>query len=339
MRRRASFWRKSDSEIVCVLCPRNCRIAPGKTGFCGARRNEDGILYTLSYGAVVSWAPDPIEKKPLYHFWPGSSVFSIAAPGCTFSCLHCQNWSISQTRIGRVETEEISPDELIHLTKQYGCQGIAHTYTEPTIWTEYAIDVGKLARAEGLYNVYVTNGYITAEALEELGPYLDAANVDVKAFRDDFYRKICGVSSLKPVLEACEWMHQHKIHLELTYLIIPGENDREEEIRDFCRWVREELDPEVPVHFSRFYPHYRMLEKPPTPVETLERAHKVAKGEGLQYVYLGNVPGHQYDNTYCPGCGSLLISRYGFSVLEFNLEDGKCPGCGRRIRVVGKFSG
>lgn len=283
-------------------------------------------------------AADPIEKKPLYHFWPGSSVFSIAAPGCTFSCLHCQNWSISQVRIGEVETEEVPPDELIRLTKQYLCQGIAHTYTEPTLWTEYAIDVGRLAHAEGLYNVYVTNGYITIEALEQLGPYLDAANVDVKAFRDEFYRKICGVPSLKPVLEACEWMHQKGIHLELTYLIIPGENDGEEEIRDFCRWVVG-LDPEVPVHFSRFYPHYRMLEKPPTPVKTLERAHRIAKEENLSHVYLGNVPGHQYDNTYCPGCGELLVSRYGFSVLEFNIRDGVCPKCGRRVRLVGKFWG
>jgi pyruvate formate lyase activating enzyme len=337
MRKPAKFWKKLNGEIQCLLCPRNCRIAPGKRGFCGARENEGGTLYTLVYGSVVSMAADPIEKKPLYHFWPGSSVFSIAAPGCTFTCLHCQNWEISQARVGQVETEDLPPEELIRLTKEYNCSGIAHTYTEPTIWTEYAIDVGKLARAENLYNVYVTNGFISPEALQELGPWLDAANVDVKAFSDDFYRRICG-ARLQPVLEACEWMQEHRIHLEITYLIIPKENDRSEEIREFCRWVSEKLNPEVPVHFSRFYPHYRMLEKPPTPVETLERAHEIAREEGLSYVYLGNVPGHPYDNTYCPGCGEMLISRYGYTILEFNIKNGRCAKCGRKIPLVGTIS-
>jgi len=330
----ARFWKKLDGDVQCLLCPRNCRIAPGKRGFCGARENEGGTLYTLVYGSVVSMAADPIEKKPLYHFWPGSSVFSIAAPGCTFTCLHCQNWEISQARMGQVGTEDLPPEELIRLTKEYNCSGIAHTYTEPTIWTEYAIDVGRLARTENLYNVYVTNGFISPYALQELGPWLDAANVDVKAFSEDFYRRICG-ARLQPVLEACEWMHGRGIHLEVTYLVIPKENDRPEEIREFCRWVSERLSPEVPVHFSRFYPHYRMLEKPPTPVETLERAYKIAREEGLSYVYLGNVPGHMYDNTYCPGCGEMLISRYGYTILEFNIKDGRCPECGRKIPLVG----
>jgi pyruvate formate lyase activating enzyme len=337
MRKPARFWKKLNGEIQCLLCPRNCRIAPGKRGFCGARENDAGTLYTLVYGSVVSMAADPIEKKPLYHFWPGSSVFSIAAPGCTFTCLHCQNWEISQARVGQVETEDLPPEELIRLTKEYHCSGIAHTYTEPTIWTEYAIDVGKLARAENLYSVYVTNGFISPEALQELEPWLDAANVDVKAFSEDFYRRICG-ARLQPVLEACEWMYEHRIHLEITYLIIPKENDRPEEIREFCRWVSEKLSPEVPVHFSRFYPQYRMLERPPTPVETLERAHKIAREEGLSYVYLGNVPGHPYDNTYCPGCGEMLISRYGYTILEFNLKNGRCRKCGRKIPLVGTIS-
>jgi len=276
-----------------------------------------------------------LRKKPLYHFWPGSLVFSIASLGCTFACQHCQNWEISQRRIGEVPTEDITPDELIRLTKKYQCSGIAHTYSEPTIWTEYAIDVGKLAKAEGLYNVYVTNGYISLDALQELAPWLDAANVDVKAFTDDFYRKICGVPSLQPVLSVCEWMYAHRIHLEITYLVIPKENDKPEEIRKFCRWVVDKLSPDVPVHFSRFYPQYHMLEKPPTPVETLEKAYKIAKEEGLLYVYLGNVPGHPYDNTYCPSCGELLISRYGYTILEFNIKEGKCLRCGKRIPIVG----
>jgi pyruvate formate lyase activating enzyme len=335
MRREAKFWKKVNEEIQCLLCPRNCKISDGKRGFCGARENKGGVLYTLTYGSIISMAADPIEKKPLYHFWPGSSVFSIAAPGCTFSCRHCQNWEISQRKVGEVATEDISPEELIRLTKEYQCSGIAHTYSEPTIWTEYAMDVGKLAKAEGLYNVYVTNGYISLEALQELAPWLDAANVDVKAFSDDFYKRICGVPSLQPVLDACKWMYEHHIHLEITYLIIPKENDGSEEIRKFCKWVSEELDPEVPVHFSRFYPQYRMLDKPPTPVETLEKAHKIAKEEGLCYVYLGNVPGHPYDNTYCPECGEVLIGRYGYSILEFNVVEGRCPRCHRKIPIVG----
>ena len=335
MIREALFWKKLNGEVQCQLCPRSCKIAEGRRGFCGARENRGGKLFTLVYGSLVSMAADPIEKKPLYHFWPGSLVFSVATPGCTFSCRHCQNWEISQRKMGELSTEEVSPEELVKLTKEYQCSGIAHTYSEPVIWIEYAIDVGKLAKANGLYNVYVTNGYISLDALRELAPWLDAANVDVKAFSDDFYRRICGVPGLQPVLDACEWMYKHRIHLEITYLIIPKENDDSNEIRRFCRWVAEKLSPEVPVHFSRFYPQYRMLEKPPTPIETLERAYRIAKEENLCYVYLGNVPGHPYDNTYCPGCGEVLISRYGYTILEFNVVEGRCPKCGRAIPLVG----
>lgn len=313
-------------------------IAPGKLGVCRSRKNEDGELYSLVYGSIVSMTPDPIEKKPLYHFWPGTSVFSLAAPGCNFKCLHCQNWTISQVNVEKVAHEDIPPERAIELTKRYGCKGIAHTYTEPAIWTEYAIDVGKLAHREDLYNVYVTNGYMTIDALQELGPYLDAANVDVKAFNDDFYRKICGVPSINPVLETCEWMVGHGIHLEVTYLVVPRENDSPEEIRKFCKWVFEKLGPEVPTHFSRFYPHYKMTDRPPTPVGTLERAVKIAREEELHYIYIGNVPGHESDNTYCPKCGELLIERYGFSVTRYELKDKQCPKCGAKINIVGEHA-
>lgn len=326
------------NKVQCLLCPRNCVIAPGRVGFCRARRNEGGKLYTLVYGSIVSMAVDPIEKKPLYHFWPGSGIFSLAAPGCTFGCLHCQNYTISQASVGEVSCEDLLPEQVIELTKRYGCKSIAHTYTEPVVWTEFAIDVGKLAHREGLYNIFVTNGYISPEALEELGPYLDAANVDVKAFTDRFYREICGVPSLRPTLETCGWLLEQGKHLEVTYLIIPRENDSSEEIREFCRWVAQELNPEVPVHFSRFYPHYRMTNRSPTPVETLERAVKIAKEEGLSYVYVGNVPGHEADNTRCPSCGELLIERYGFEVTQYRLKDNSCPRCGRKINVVGKHA-
>ena len=298
----------------------------------------NGELYTLVYGSIISMAADPIEKKPLYHFWPGSYVFSIAVPGCNFRCLHCQNWSISQVGVEDVNYEDLLPEHLVELTKRYHCKGIATTYTEPTLTTEYAIDVGKLAHREGLYNVYVTNGYITTEALEELRPYLDAANVDVKAFSDEFYRKICGVPSIRPVLETCEWMVEHGIHLETTYLVIPRENDNPEEVRKFCRWVMEELGPDVPTHFSRFYPHYKMIDREPTPVKTLERALGVAKEEGLHHVYIGNVPGHVGDNTYCYKCDALLIERYGFDVTRYELKDHRCPKCAAEIDIVGEYT-
>jgi len=312
-------------------------IAPGKLGVCRSRKNEDGELYTLVYGSIVSMAADPIEKKPLYHFWPGTDVFSLAAPGCNFKCLHCQNWTISQVNVEEIAHEDLPPERAIELTKRYGCKGIAHTYSEPTLWMEYAYDVGKLAHREDLYNVYVTNGYMTIDALEKLSPYLDAANVDVKAFNDNFYRKICGVPSISPVLETCEWMVGHGIHLEVTYLVIPRENDSPEEIRKFCKWAFEKLGPEVPTHFSRFYPHYKMTDRSQTPVETLERAVKIAREEGLHYVYIGNVPGHESDNTYCPKCGELLIERYGFSVTRHELKDKQCPKCGTKINIVGKY--
>lgn len=312
-------------------------IAPGKLGVCRSRKNEDGNLYTLVYGSIVSMAADPIEKKPLYHFWPGTSAFSIAAPGCNFKCLHCQNWSISQVSVEEVSYEDIPPERLIELTKRYNCKGIAHTYTEPTIWMEYAIDVGKLAHREDLYNVFVSNGYMSIDALRELGPYLNAANIDVKAFSDDFYRKICGVPSIRPVLETCEWMVEHMKHLEVTYLVVPRENDSPEEIRKFCKWVVEKLGPEVPTHFSRFYPHYKLTDREPTPVKTLERAVGIAKEEGIHYVYIGNVPGHTGDNTCCPKCGELLIERYGFDILQYRLKDHRCPKCGAKINIVGEY--
>ena len=338
LKKPARFWQKlPDRKVKCGLCSWKCVISPGRVGVCRARKNEDGELYTLVYGSIISMAVDPIEKKPLYHFWPGSSVFSIAVPGCNFKCGHCQNWTISQVSVEEIACEELSPERVVELTKRYGCKGIAHTYTEPTIATEYAMDVGKLAHRDNLYNVYVSNGYITIDALQELRPFLDAANVDVKAFTDDFYRKVCGVASIKPVLETCEWMVEKGIHLETTYLIIPEENDDSEEIRKFCRWEVEKLGPDIPTHFSRFYPQYRMTDKEPTPVKTLEMALRIAKEEGLQYVYIGNVAGHKGDNTYCPKCGKLLIERFGFDILQYELKDHKCPECGAEIKILGEF--
>jgi pyruvate formate lyase activating enzyme len=338
MKKAAKFWEKlPDKKVRCTLCPRNCIIAPGKIGFCRVRKNEGGELYTLVYGSIVSMAVDPIEKKPLYHFWPGSGVFSIATAGCNFKCDFCQNWSISQVGIEDIAHEELPPERVVELTKRYDCKGIAFTYAEPSTWWEYCYDVAKLAHREGLYNVYVTNGYMSLEAWEEIRPYLDGANVDVKAFSDRFYRKFPGVPSIKPVLETCEWLVEHGKHLETTYLVVPRENDSPEEIRKFCKWVFEKLGPEVPTHFSRFYPHYKVTDRAQTPIEALERAVKIARGEGLHHVYIGNVPGHEFDNTYCPKCGELLVERYGFSVTRYELKDKQCPKCGNKINIVGEY--
>jgi pyruvate formate lyase activating enzyme len=339
MKKLAKFWEKlPNQKVQCTLCPRKCIIAPGKIGYCRARKNEGGKLHTLVYGEATALTPDPIEKKPLYHFWPGSSVFSMSTAGCNFECKHCQNWTISQSSVENIPTQQITPERAIELTKRYGCQGLAYTYGEPVIWFEFCYDTAKLAHKEGLYNVYVTNGYMELDAWEEIRPYLDAMNVDVKAFNDEFYRKVCGVPSVKPVLETCEWAVEHGIHLEITNLIIPGENDDPKQIRELCKWAAEKLGPETPVHFSRFHPMYKMTDRPSTPVETLEKALRIAKEEGLQHIYIGNVPRHEADNTYCPSCGELLIERHGFTITRYGLKNKRCPQCGKTINIAGKHT-
>ncbi len=336
MKKSAKFWEKSSEENVrCVLCPRECIISPGELGFCRGRKNIDGELYSIVYGEATSANADPIEKKPLYHFYPGSRVFSISTAGCNFECKHCQNWRLSQSSPEETRTQEIEPEEAVEMAKNRNCQGIAYTYGEPVIWFEYCLDTARLAQKEDLYNVFVTNGYMNLDAWKELGPYLDGMNVDLKAFNDEFYRGVCGVPSVKPVLDTCEWAVENGIHLEITNLIIPEENDDPEQIREMCKWIAEELGPTVPIHFSRFRPMYKMMDKPSTPVSTLEKAAEIAEEEGLEHVYVGNVPGHKYDNTYCPQCGELLIARHGFSVTENKLKDGKCPECRKDINIFG----
>lgn len=337
MEKIARFWEeKSGDNVQCALCPRECLISPGEMGVCRARKNMDGKLYTMVYAEATSANSDPIEKKPLYHFYPGSRVFSMSTAGCNLECKHCQNWRISRSSVEDITTEYIEPEEAVDKAKRSNCQGIAYTYGEPVIWFEYALDTAKLANEEGLYNVFVTNGYMNLEAWEELGPYLDWINVDVKGFRDELYQEVCGVPSLEPVLKTCEWAFEQGIHLELTYLVIPDENDDTEQLKNFCSWVAEDLGENVPVHFSRFRPMYKMTDKSSTPISTLEKAHEIAENKGLDYVYLGNVPGHDWDNTYCPNCEELLISRSGFSISEYNLDDKKCPKCGKEISIKGE---
>lgn len=327
------FDRLEDNRVRCYACAFTCNIPPGRTGICRVRENQDGTLYLITYGMVSSVNVDPIEKKPLYHFYPGSDVLSLGSVSCNFRCLQCQNYTIAQVEPGEIPTEYIGPREAVDIALDYGADGIAWTYNEPAIWYEYTYDSARIAHDEGLYTVYVTNGYMTERGLRKLAPHLDAANVDVKSFTEEFYHDICS-ARLQPVLDTCRLMRELGVHLELTYLVLPGENDDPEEIREFAKWVHDELGPDTPLHFSRFHPAYKLTEKPSTPIKTIERAHDIAREEDIRYVYAGNVPGHQYDNTYCPWDDTLLIKRSGFDVTEINLQDSHCPTCGRHLNIT-----
>ena len=331
----AMHWTAQDGKKVkCGLCPHNCTIADGKRGICGVRQNNDGTLYSLIYGRISSAHPDPIEKKPLYHFHPGSTALSFGTVGCNLRCKHCQNHEISQARdsaFDRLQHMEIS--ELEDLARNSASDGVAWTYNEPSIWHEFTLEGCIEAKKKGLYTVYVTNGYMNEAPLREIGPHLDAANVDVKAFTDKFYKEISG-ARLQPVLDACKTYRDMKVHLELTYLIIPTLNDSASEMESLCKWVVKELGPDVPVHFSRFHPDYQLVDLGPTPVKKVEEACTIGKKAGLDFVYGGNVPHGDYENTRCPECNGLLIERHGFFAEVRGLNDGKCSKCGRAIPVV-----
>jgi len=325
----AMLWEPIENEAVhCCVCAHECKIKKWERGICHVRQNLDGTLKTLIYGEVSSMNVDPIEKKPLYHFYPGSRVFSLGSVSCNLRCEHCQNYDISFAQVGELGTTEIPPERAVQLALERNCRGIAWTYNEPTIWFEYTYDSAILAKEAGLYTVYVTNGYMTSRALEKIGPYLDAANVDVKGFNQKFYSGVCK-ARLDPVLRTCERMHERGIHLELTYLIIPGLNDDDEQLAAFSEWAAG-VDPDVPVHFSRFHPDWRMLDRPATPIETLEKAHSAAKRAGLRFVYLGNVPS-PYESTFCPECGAIIVERTGFTVKK---RGKRCPECGRDAPIV-----
>ena len=328
------FWEKGSSDHVqCQLCPHRCRIAKGHVGKCGVRRNEHGTLHSLIYGKCSGVSADPIEKKPLHHFYPGSLVFSLGSVGCNLSCDHCQNYHISTAKPDGYRFSEISPEDAVDLAQQHGCKGIAFTYNEPTIWFEYTYDTAQRAKKAGLYTVYVTNGFITADPVQKIAPLLDAMNIDVKAFTNTFYKKTCQ-ASLQPVLDTCKLAHELGIHIELTYLVIPGKNDSMDEIRRFCSWVLETVGEEVPIYFSRFHPHYKMTDKQATPLSTLTQSFDMAKSMGIQYVYLGNVADPEYENTFCPSCGEVLIERTGFTARLSGLSQGKCMTCGKVIPII-----
>lgn len=323
------------NKVHCNVCGHRCIISNGKRGFCRVRENKNGILYTLIYNTVSSEAVDPIEKKPLFHFYPGTLAYSLGTIGCNFRCKHCQNWTISQIELDKAYTVEITPEEAVQRALAVGAKTIAWTYNEPTIWYEYTYDCAKIAKEAGLATVYITNGYITPEALKNISPYLDAFRVDIKAFTDDFYKEIAS-AKLGPVLESAKLAHEFGIHVEVVNLIIPTHNDSPEEIRNMVKWILENLGSDTPLHFTRFQPQYKMSELIPTPIRKLEEAHKIAKDEGMRFVYIGNVPGHDYENTYCPKCGTLLIRRNAFSLFEYNITPkGSCPKCGEVIPIVG----
>ncbi|UCE74547.1 MAG: AmmeMemoRadiSam system radical SAM enzyme [Methanomassiliicoccales archaeon] len=321
------FWQKlEDDKVECLLCPHRCKISPGKLGVCGVRENRKGKLNTLIYGLATSVTPDPIEKKPLFHFHPGTYVLSFGTVGCNLKCIHCQNYSISQAKIEGMRMKNLKKEDIVTIAQRYKCEGIAWTYNEPTIWYEFTYDASKIAKEKGLYTCYVTNGFIEKEPLEKISPYLDAMNIDVKSFHNDFYKKTCK-GKLQPVLDTCELAKELGIFIELTYLIIPGLNDSESEIANYCKWIAESLGENTPIHFSRFHPDYKMQDTIATPMSTLTRAHEIAKEAGIKYVYLGNVPHGDYENTYCPECGELLIERIGFSTRAHYVKNGKCPKC------------
>jgi pyruvate formate lyase activating enzyme len=333
--KRAMFQEEKDGKKVqCSLCEHRCLIPNGHRGICAVRENQDGVLYSLVYDKIVAQNIDPIEKKPLFHFLPGSRSYSIATPGCNFRCKHCQNADISQLprdRGGMVLGEPVPPEQIVAAALASRCASISYTYTEPTIYFEFAYDAAKLASRAGIKNVFVTNGYITPEALEVIRPYLHAANIDLKGFSDDFYKKICG-AKLKPVLEAIKLYKKLGIWIEITTLVIPGHNDSEAELRQIAEFIGS-VGKDIPWHVSRFYPTYKLTDQPRTPVKTLQRAREIGIESGLRYVYEGNVPGEGED-TVCWSCSKFLVKRTGFFVEESRVKEGKCPYCGAVIDGV-----
>ena len=330
----AMFYQQlEDDKVVCELCPHFCKLKDTQIGICGVRKNISGRLHSLVYGHAIAVHVDPIEKKPLFHVAPGSSSFSIATVGCNFHCKFCQNHDISQVnKTGDLKYygQQINPEDIITMTRRNSCRSISYTYTEPTIFFEYAYNTAILAHEQGLLNIFVTNGYINPEPLQVIHEYLDAANVDLKSFNDNFYKKMTG-ARLTPVLDTLKLMKKLSIWVEVTTLIIPGENDSAEELKQIANFIKNELGAETPWHISRFYPQYQATDHPPTPVTTLEKAREIGLEQGLRYVYMGNVPGNQAENTYCYNCGKLLIERYGYQIMENNIVSGNCKFCNAQI--------
>jgi pyruvate formate lyase activating enzyme len=333
----ARYWSSGDIEkktVLCGLCPHVCLIAPDKTGICGARKNISGQLFSLSYNSLTSVNLDPIEKKPLYHFHPGTKILSVGSFGCNFKCRFCQNWEISQSAFGEAPVKTFNPEEIVKMALNRGSVGIAYTYNEPLMNYEWVKDTAKLVKDGGLVNVLVSNGYINSKPFQELLPLIDAANIDIKAFTDDFYKKLCG-GKLSPVLETVTAMEKAGKHVEITTLLIPGENDSAGEIEKLSAWIAG-LNPEIPLHFSRYFPSYKM-DNEPTAVDSLRLAWSIAKKK-LKHVYVGNIASAEFSRTLCPACGGELIERNGYDINIKNLKDGCCAKCGSKINIKSKQS-
>lgn len=330
------YVRKDQNKVLCFLCSQRCLIGDGHRGKCGVRENTGGTLYSLVYGKAIARHVDPIEKKPLFHIAPGSLSFSVATVGCNFSCSFCQNADIAQMpkdRKGLIMGDHIEPEEIVKEALSSGCRSIAFTYTEPTVYFEYALSTAKIAKANGLRTVFVSNGYMSREAVDLVAPYLDAANIDLKAFTDDFYKTYCG-ARLAPVKDTLRQMKNANIFVEITTLLIPGLNDSEPELRAMADFIVSDLGPETPWHISRFHPAYRMLDRPVTPLASLSFARKTGLDAGLFYVYTGNVPGDVGENTFCYSCGKELISRKGYRIYANAVLNGQCPDCRSPIHGV-----
>ncbi|MHC4481155.1 MAG: AmmeMemoRadiSam system radical SAM enzyme [Planctomycetota bacterium] len=330
----ARHWESLEElRVHCKLCPRECKVADRERGYCGVRENRGGQYVTLVHSRPCAVHVDPIEKKPLFHFLPGSKALSIATAGCNIECRFCQNWRISQFRPEQVDSIHLPPEPLVEMARQTGSRSIAYTYSEPVIFYEYMYDAARLGAERGIHSVMITNGYIHRKPMRELCEHLSAVKVDLKAFSEKFYRDTCS-GELKPVLEVLKLLKDLGTWTEIVVLIVPTLNDSPEEARAMADWIAGELGPEVPVHFTRFHPAYKIRNLPPTPVPTLERCREIAMDRGLHYVYAGNVPGHPGENTYCPGCDEVVVRRLGFVVSEVNVEQGRCGSCGHRIAGI-----
>jgi len=335
--KQAVLWESAgDREVQCKLCSFRCTIDEGRFGHCSVRRNIDGVLYSLNYDKVCAANPDPIEKKPLFHFQPGTRSFSIATMGCNFRCEFCQNWQISQAALdaGQIDGQAVTPEQIVAAAIRSDCRSIAYTYTEPTVFMELCAECGRLARQRGLANVFVSNGYMTREAVDFASGWLDAINIDLKAFTDDFYKDLCK-ARLQPVLDTIEYVSRETdIWVEVTTLLIPGQNDSEEELKQLTEFLVSRAGPDVPWHVSRFHPQYKYPDSGVTSAESLSRAERIGKAAGLRYIYLGNVPGSASESTFCPQCGRMLIERRGYQIVANSIKDSRCPDCSTEIAGV-----
>jgi len=324
------YQRLGHNQVGCQLCPRRCIIPEGGRSFCRVKENKGGKLYTMVYGLPCAVSKAPVELLPLYHVLPGSPRLTLATASCNLRCRFCQNWQISQVSPEQTTNKNLSPQEVIYMALEWEVKSVSFTYTEPTVLYDYMYDIAKLARAEGLMAFLNSNAFINPKPLRDLLQHIDAVNFDLKGFAEEFYGKVCG-GELAPVLEALKVVKEESVHLEIVNLVIPSLNDDPEDIKRMCVWIKDNLGEEVPLHFNRFFPAYKLKELPPTPIETLEKARGIANEVGLRYVYIGNVAGHRYDNTFCPECGRLLIHRMGLNILANNIEGGKCKFCGHEI--------